>query len=45
MWDDFKTWAGSPFAADMSALHWFYFAGLMLAIFATWRLIFLHIER
>lgn len=45
MWQDFKAWAASPFSADQSALHWFYFVGLMLVIFTAWRLIFLHIER
>lgn len=39
MWDDFKSWAVSPFATDMSALHWFYFVGLLILIGATWGMV------
>jgi len=39
MADDFKNWLAHPFSSDMSALHWFYFFGLLIAISAAWGLI------
>lgn len=39
MWDDFKRWAGTPYSDDMSALHWFFFIGLLIAISAAWGMI------
>jgi hypothetical protein len=44
MMQDFKMWLASPFAADMSALHWFYFVGLLLLTLFVWGLIFRHIK-
>ena len=44
MLQDFKTWLASPFAADMSALHWFYFVGLLVIVLSLWGLIFRHIR-
>lgn len=38
MIDDFKKWAASPFSADMDALHWFYFLGLLIALSTLWGL-------
>lgn len=39
MLDDVKTWLSHPFQADMSALHWFYFFGLLIMIGGAWGLI------
>jgi hypothetical protein len=39
MWNDFKSWGAKPFSADMDALHWFYFLGLLLALSFMWGLI------
>lgn len=39
MWEDFKAWAQQPFSADMDALHWFYFFGLLIAISVLWGLV------
>ncbi len=36
MLDDFKQWAQHPFSADMNALHWFLFVGLLIVIGAAW---------
>ena len=36
MWQDFKDWAGRPFSADMDAVHWFYFMGLLIVISFAW---------
>lgn len=44
MWDDFKAWAQHPFSADMDALHWFYFIGLLVAISILWGTILRIIE-
>ncbi len=39
MWDDFKNWAAHPFSADMSALHWFLFLGLLIVLATLWGMI------
>lgn len=39
MLDDFKAWLAQPFSADMSARHWFYFIGLLIAINVAWAVI------
>lgn len=39
MLDDLKAWLSHPFQADMNALHWFYFIGLLLIIGGTWGMI------
>lgn len=39
MWTDFKDWLASPFSADMTALHWFLFIGLLLVIAFAWGMI------
>lgn len=36
MLDDFKAWIQQPFSADMDALHWVYFIGLLVAISILW---------
>lgn len=38
-WEDFKAWLASPFSADMSAAHWFYFVGLLIVISVLWNII------
>lgn len=44
MWDKFKAWAAEPFKADMSALQWFLFVGLLIVIVAGWRVILSHLK-
>jgi len=39
MWQDFRDWAKRPFSADMDAIHWFYFFGLLIVIAAMWGMI------
>jgi len=39
MWDNFKGWLNQPFSADMDAIHWFYFFGLLITISAVWAVI------
>jgi hypothetical protein len=39
MWNEFKSWAKQPFSADMDALHWFYFFGLLIVISVLWGLV------
>lgn len=39
MWNNFKAWLARPFAADMDALHWFFFLGLLIALMVGWRLV------
>lgn len=41
---DFKTWLASPFQADMSALDWFLFVGLLIVIFTVWGFVFRHVK-
>ena len=43
-WGDFKDWTRKPFSADMSAVEWFAFIGLLIVVMALWRMIFMHIE-
>ncbi len=43
VWEDFKAWGKRPFSADMDALHWFYFLGLMVVLLALWRIVLNHI--
>lgn len=43
MLDGFENWLHQPFRADMSALDWFLFLGLLIIIMALWRLILVHI--
>lgn len=45
MLDDLKAWAQSPFSADMDALHWFLFFGLLITISVLWGLILSSIRR
>jgi hypothetical protein len=39
MWQDFKSWAAQPFSADMSAVHWFLFLGLLIVLAMLWGMI------
>lgn len=39
MVEDFKGWLRHPFQADMDALHWFYFLGLLILLSAAWGLV------
>lgn len=34
--DTFKAWWQQPFSADMDAVHWFLFFGLIVAISIVW---------
>jgi len=44
MWDMIKAFWKQPFSADMDALHWFLFLGLLIVISFAWRnLILSHI--
>lgn len=45
MFDDLKAWAAKPFSADMDALHWFLFLGLLIAMSVLWGLILSSIRR
>ena len=40
----FKDWFASPFQADMSAVKWFLFVGLLVIITALWGILFRHIK-
>lgn len=42
--DSFKQWLREPFRADMSALEWFFFIGLLIVLTALWGLILRHIK-
>ncbi len=44
MMERFKAWVRQPFSADMSALDWFLFMGLLILISALWQIIFAHIR-
>ncbi len=39
MLDEFKNWANKPFSVDMTALQWFAFFGLLIAINLGWYII------
>jgi hypothetical protein len=41
--DDLKETWRHPFRADMSAVDWFLFVGLLLVIMVLWRIILRHI--
>lgn len=41
--DDVKQAWQQPFRADMSAVNWFLFIGLILIILAMWRIVLNHI--
>lgn len=43
LWGGFKQWFNQPFNVQMSALHWFYFFGLVIFISAAWGFILRHI--
>lgn len=45
MWNDFKAWAAGPFSADMDAVHWFYFLGLVIVISLAWGMVIRAIQR
>jgi hypothetical protein len=40
---DFKIWLNAPFSTGMSALHWFYFFGLLIFISVAWGFVLRHI--
>ena len=44
-WVNFTKWAASPFTADMSALHWFFFIGLLAIASIGWRVILGNLTR
>ena len=46
MWEKFSDYMSRPFkgAAEMDALDWFLFLGLLLIMLAGWRIIFTHLE-
>lgn len=37
--EDFRSWLGKPFSADMSAFGWFLFFGLLIVISVAWGVI------
>lgn len=43
MWGGFKAWFNQPFSTEMTALHWFYFFGLIIFISAAWGFILRHV--
>lgn len=43
MWEWFQSFMARPFRAEMSALDWFLFLGLILIIMILWRMILRHI--
>jgi hypothetical protein len=43
LWAGFKTWFNQPFSTDMSAVHWFYFWGLIIFIAVAWTFVLRHI--
>lgn len=45
MWENFKQWVAAPYQENMSALHWFYFFGLLIVIAAAWNLILREIRQ
>lgn len=45
MWENFKAFMAQPFQADeMSAVDWFFFVGLLIAIIVMWNLILKHLK-
>lgn len=40
----FTAWFKQPFSADMDALHWFYFFGLLIVISFLWSFTLVHIR-
>ena len=44
MWGNFRSWLNAPFRAEMTALDWFLFVGLLIFIAAAWRIILSHID-
>jgi hypothetical protein len=44
MWENFKSFMGQPFKAEMSALDWFMFVGLLLVILILWTLVLNHLK-
>lgn len=43
MWQDMKNFLGRPYHADMNALDWFLFLGLIIVLMVMWRIILKHI--
>jgi hypothetical protein len=43
MLDDFKTFLNKPFSADMTALGWLMFVGLLICINILWGLVLKHL--
>jgi len=41
---EFGAWVKSPFKADMSAMEWFYFIGLLAVINIMWVMILRHVR-
>jgi hypothetical protein len=41
---EFEAWLKSPFNSGMSAMQWFAFVGLLIAITAGWHVILAHLE-
>ncbi len=40
----YQAWLARPFQADMDALHWFLFIGLVIVVFILWGLVLRTIE-
>lgn len=43
MWANFQKFLNRPFDNDMTAVDWFLFIGLLIAISVAWRFILKHI--
>lgn len=43
-WSNFKKWLAQPYSEDMSALHWFLFLGLLIALTFLWSQILRHLK-
>jgi hypothetical protein len=43
MMDEFRRLISQPFSADMTAVEWFLFIGLLIVIIALWNFILYHL--
>lgn len=44
MWENFQVFLSRPFSADMTALDWFLFLGMLIVIVIMWRVILQHFK-
>ena len=45
IWQNFKSFIARPFSADMSAVNWFLFIGLLVIASLGWRIILGNLTR